>query len=71
MSGQVLTEGNISDAVEALRMLPGVSMLDRGYRNSGMAGSIVIRGINVDTAANGDVPLAAPTAVAVYIDVVR
>ncbi len=68
MSGDVLDAGNISDPVEALRMLPGVSMLDRGYRNSGMAGSIVIRGINVDAAANGDVPLAAPTAVAVYID---
>ena len=68
MSGEILTTGVISDQVEALRMLPGVSMLDRGYRNSGMAGSIIIRGINVDGAANGDVPLAAPTAVAVYID---
>jgi iron complex outermembrane recepter protein len=68
MSGDILSTGVISDQVEALRMLPGVSMLDRGYRNSGMAGSVIIRGINVDGAANGDVPLAAPTAVAVYID---
>ncbi len=68
MSGEILTSGVISDPVEALRMLPGVSMLDRGYRNSGMAGGIIIRGINVDGAWNGDVPLAAPSAVAVYID---
>ena len=68
ISGDVLTSGIISDPVEALRMTPGVGMLDRGYRNSGMAGTIVIRGINVDSAANGDVPLAAPSAVAVYID---
>ena len=68
MSGQILTDGIISDPVEALRMLPGISVLDRGYRNSGMASSIIIRGINVDSAANGDVPLAAPPTVAIYID---
>ena len=68
MSGEILTSGIISDQVEALRMMSGISVLDRGFRNSGMAGSIIIRGINVDSASNGDVPLAAPTAVAVYID---
>jgi outer membrane receptor protein involved in Fe transport len=68
MSGTVLTDANITTAVEALRMMPGVSVADRGYRNAGMGNSIVIRGINVDGGANGDVPLAAPSAVAIYID---
>jgi hypothetical protein len=41
----------------------GVSMFDRGYRNAGVANGIIIRGINVDSGTNGDVPLAAPPTV--------
>ena len=68
VSGQSLDDGNIIDSVEALRTMAGISVQDRGYRNAGVTSSIVIRGINVDSGANGDVPLAAPATVATYVD---
>ena len=48
--------------------MAGISVQDRGYRNAGVTNGIVIRGINVDTGTNGDVPLAAPPTVATYVD---
>ncbi|MGB5133208.1 MAG: TonB-dependent receptor [Steroidobacteraceae bacterium] len=67
-SGDALEKANIIDAVDALRTMAGVSVQDRGYRNAGVTSSIVIRGINVDSGTNGDVPLAAPATVATYVD---
>ncbi len=68
VSGEELARANVYDSVEALRYMPGISMADRGYRNAGMAESIIIRGINVDRGVNGDVPVAAPPTVATYVD---
>jgi outer membrane receptor protein involved in Fe transport len=68
VSGESLEKANIIDAVDALRTMAGVSVQDRGYRNSGMGSSITIRGINVDSGSWGDVPLAAVPTVATYID---
>ena len=68
VSGDALEKANIIDAVEALRTVPGISIQDRGYRNSGVTNGIVIRGINVDAGTQGDVPLAAPPTVATYVD---
>jgi outer membrane receptor protein involved in Fe transport len=68
VTGDTLEKSNISDAVEALRTMPGISIQDRGFRNGGIASGIVIRGINVDGGFNGDVPLAAPPTVATYVD---
>jgi len=69
VSGESLEKANIIDAVDALRTMAGVSVQDRGYRNSGMgSNSIVIRGINVDSGTWGDVPLAAVPTVATYVD---
>ncbi len=68
ISGQALEEAHVIDAVDALRTMAGVSVQDRGYRNSGVTSSIVIRGINVDAGTNGDVPLAAPPTVATYVN---
>jgi len=68
VSGEALAKSNIIDSVDALRSMAGVSMFDRGYRNAGVANGIVIRGINVDSGTNGDVPLAAPPTVATYVD---
>ena len=68
ISGDALEKANIVDAVDALRTVSGVSLQDRGYRNSGMGSSITIRGINVDAATWGDVPLAAVPTVASYVD---
>ena len=49
ISGDDLEKSNIIDSVEALRSVAGVSMVDRGYRSSGVVSGIVIRGINVDS----------------------
>ena len=68
VSGSDLEDQKIIDAVDVLRSVAGVSVIDRGYRNSGMTNGIVIRGMNVDSAANGDVPLAAVPTVATYVD---
>ena len=68
VSGDALVKANITDAVEALRTVPGVSMQDRGFRNAGVAAGIVMRGINVDNGSNGDVPLAAAPTVATYVN---
>jgi iron complex outermembrane receptor protein len=68
VSGQVLDRGIITDAVEALRTVPGVTMQDRGFRNAGVAAGIVMRGINVDNGTNGDVPLAAAPTVTTYVN---
>ena len=68
VSGESLEKANIIDAMEALRTMAGVSVQDRGYRNSGMGSSITIRGINVDSGTWGDVPLAAAPTVATYVD---
>lgn len=68
VSGESLEKANIIDAVDALRTMAGVSVQDRGYRNSGMGSGIVIRGINVDSGSWGDVPLAAVPTVATYVD---
>lgn len=68
VSGASLESANIIDSVEALRTMAGVSMFDRGYRNAGVTNGIIIRGINVDSGTNGDVPLAAPPTVATYVD---
>jgi outer membrane receptor protein involved in Fe transport len=68
ISGEALEKARIIDSVDALRTMAGVSVQDRGYRNAGVTSSIVIRGINVDSGTNGDVPLAAPPTVATYVD---
>jgi outer membrane receptor protein involved in Fe transport len=52
VSGEALEKANIIDSVEALRTMAGVSIQDRGYRNTGMGSSITIRGINVDSATD-------------------
>jgi outer membrane receptor protein involved in Fe transport len=68
VSGAALEKSNIVDSVDALRTMAGVAMYDRGYRNAGVTNGIIIRGMNVDAGTNGDVPLAAPPAVATYVD---
>ena len=68
VSGDALEKSNIIDSVDALRSMAGISVQDRGYRNAGVTSSIVMRGINMDSGTNGDVPLAAPATVATYVD---
>lgn len=68
MSGDDLTDRQINDQAELLRAMSGVSVVDRGYRNSGTVNSIIIRGLNVDNGLNGDITLNAVPTVSTYVD---
>lgn len=68
VSGADLEASQVTDAAEMMRGVPGLTVVDRGYRNSGTVNGVVIRGMNIDTGANGDVPLSAVGTVATYVD---
>ncbi|GAA0341082.1 TonB-dependent receptor [Bowmanella denitrificans] len=68
ISGAELEKENIVDASEMMRNVAGLSVVDRGYRNSGNVNGVVIRGVNVDGATNGDVALSSVAPVATYIN---
>jgi len=68
VSGDDIAAQNIVDTSDLMRTIAGVSVIDRGYRNSGHANSLIIRGVNVDNGANGDIGLSAVSPVATYID---
>ncbi len=68
VTGDFLTDNNITDQSELLRAVSGVSVVDRGYRNSGTVNSIIIRGLNVDNGLNGDIALNAVPTVSTYVD---
>lgn len=68
ISGSELEDGNIIDSSEMLRNIPGATIIDRGYRNSGVISGVVIRGVNVDSGSQGDVALSAVSTVAAYVD---
>ena len=68
LSGDAIESQNMVDQYDVLRAMHGVTVVDRGYRNSGTVNSIVIRGLNVDNGANGDIMLNAVPTVATYYD---
>ncbi len=68
MSGSELDAQQITDQADLLRAISGVSVVDRGYRNSGTVNSIIIRGLNVDSSLNGDISLNAVPTVSTYVD---
>ena len=68
VSGSDMVEQGIVDTADLMRTISGVSILDRGYRNSGMTNSLVIRGVNVDNGALGDYGLSTVGTVATYVD---
>ncbi len=68
MLGDDMDALNITSEAELLRAMSGVSVIDRGYRNSGTVNSIIIRGLNVDSGANGDIALSAVPTVSTYVD---
>jgi outer membrane receptor protein involved in Fe transport len=70
MTGDTMELHNMVDQYDVLRAMYGVTVIDRGYRNSGTVNSIVIRGLNVDNGANGDIMLNAVPTVATYYDAV-
>lgn len=68
ISGTDLENGNIVDSTELMRNVAGITVVDRGYRNSGAVNGVIIRGVNVDAGSNGDVALSAVPTVATYIN---
>jgi iron complex outermembrane receptor protein len=68
VDGSAIEDQNIVDTAELMRTVSGVSVIDRGYRNSGHVNSLIIRGMNVDSGANGDIALSAASTVATYVD---
>ncbi len=68
MTGDEISAQLISDQADLLRVMSGVSVVDRGYRNSGTVNSIIIRGLNVDNGLNGDISLNAVPTVGTYVD---
>ena len=68
VQGSDIEAQNIVDASDLMRTIAGVSVIDRGYRNSGHVNSLIIRGINVDNGANGDIGLSSVSPVATYVD---
>ncbi len=68
ISGEVLAEAQITDAAELMRNIPGVAVVDRGHRNSGVINGIMIRGMNVDGSALGDYALSTVPTVSTYVN---
>lgn len=67
VSGDQIDAQNLSNPVDLLRTVPGVSVVDRGVRNSGVVNNIRIRGVNVDAATLGDYAVAGTAAVTTYV----
>lgn len=67
-SGDELAQSLTFDQTELMRNVPGVAVVDRGYRNSGVVNGIMIRGINVDGSAVGDYALSAVPTVSTYVN---
>jgi iron complex outermembrane recepter protein len=68
VSGAQIDELNLSNPVDLLRMVPGVSVVDRGVRNAGTMNNVRIRGVNSDAATLGDYVPAGATAVSSYVN---
>ena len=68
VSGAQIEAQNLSNPVDLLRTVPGVSVVDRGIRNSGVVNNVRIRGVNVDAATLGDYVVAGAAAVSSYVN---
>jgi len=68
VSGQNIEQAKVQNSAELLRAVPGVSVVDRGYRNQGVSNSIQIRGLNVDSAITGDYAVSAVAPVSSYVN---
>ena len=68
ISGEELERSQIIDQSELMRHIPGVSVVDRGYRNSGVMNGIMIRGLNVDSSTLGDYQLSTVPTVSTYVN---
>lgn len=68
VSGDDLEKANIREVAELMRTLPGVQYIDRDWRSGGVVNGILMRGVNIDAGAQGDVQLSAAPPVATYLN---
>jgi iron complex outermembrane receptor protein len=68
VSGATIEQDHVLDAAELMRSIPGVSVVDRGDRNSSVISGIRIRGLNVDSSALGDYAVSAAATVSTYVN---
>jgi outer membrane receptor protein involved in Fe transport len=68
VSGAAIEEAHVLDTAELMRSIPGVSVVDRGDRNSSVVSGIRIRGLNVDSSALGDYAVSAAATVSTYVN---
>jgi len=68
VSGATIEQDHVLDAAELMRSVPGVSVVDRGDRNSSVISGIRIRGLNVDSSALGDYAESAAATVSTYVN---
>lgn len=68
VSGAAIETAKIADSAELMRGIPGVAVVDRGYRNAGVVNNVLIRGINVDSNALGDYAVSSVAPVSTYIN---
>ena len=66
VTGDILEGRQIFDNADLMRTVPGVAIVDRGYRNSGVINGIMIRGVNSDGSAYGDYQLSTVPTVSTY-----
>ena len=68
VSGAAIRNYHVLDAAELMREVPGVTVVDRGDRNSNVIDGIRIRGLNVDSSALGDYAVSAAATVSTYVN---
>ncbi len=68
VSGTQIEAQNLTNPVDLLRTVPGVSVVDRGIRNAGVVNNVRIRGVNTDAATLGDYVVAGAAAVSSYVN---
>lgn len=68
IGGATIDQDHVLDPAELMRSIPGVSVVDRGDRNSSVVSGIRIRGLNVDSSALGDYAVSAAATVSTYVN---
>ena len=68
VSGDDIEAAQTFDSAELLRSIPGVAVVDRGFRNAGTVNQIRIRGLNVDSNALGDYATSSVATVSTYVN---
>jgi outer membrane receptor protein involved in Fe transport len=68
VSGQYLDDYRVVSQADLIRSVPGASIVDRGYRNSGVISGISIRGVNTNRSDQGDMALSAVPSVSTYVN---